>query len=247
MVAGCGLRPLLDLLQSGSRGRPRCGGCGLRPLLDLLQSTRTFPTSTRCCGLRPLLDLLQSASARDSARTSCGLRPLLDLLQSPPGSTRPPRRCGLRPLLDLLQWEIDCVSGLLNRTADCGRFSICYSRRLQSVEPNKRRPLRIAAASRFATVHSCWGSPRRRKLRIAAASRFATVWEARRTTVNRPTADCGRFSICYSVMSTSRRTQSDNCGLRPLLDLLQWPLGLTRRSLANILRIAAASRFATVS
>ena len=59
--------------------------------------------------------------------------------------------------------------------ADCGRFSICYSD--SGTLLNKSRfLLRIAAASRFATVDP-WTAFAciMVGLRIAAASRFATV------------------------------------------------------------------------
>ena len=67
---------------------------------------------------------------------------------------------------------------------------------VRALTPYDTSGLRIAAASRFATVRG--RAPRHcGELRIAAASRFATV------------------SIAAPSMLRS-------CGLRPLLDLLQW-------------------------
>ena len=144
---GCGLRPLLDLLQYLGYWLHRVDRCGLRPLLDLLQFVPLVPLPPLRCGLRPLLDLLQWGFSDAQMAERCGLRPLLDLLQLPPCRSHIPARCGLRPLLDLLQST--AAFSTQKNAADCGRFSICYSQRPFQATPPM---LRIAAASRFATV-----------------------------------------------------------------------------------------------
>ena len=121
----------------------------------------------------------------------CGSRPLLDLLQWWSAVTHGRRRrCGSRPLLDLLQCSRDTA-------------------------PHFQTSLRIAAASRFATVL------RERmafqvSLRIAAASRFATV------TVDQATAPL-RLRIAAASRFATVRLRSGQpqvgCGSRPLLDL----------------------------
>ena len=101
--------------------------------------------------------------------------------------------------------------------ADCGRFSICYSEGGSILGQLTRTLLRIAAASRFATVEARRdGRSECHLLRIAAASRFATVTNL--VIVAKPLR-IGRFSICYSQRTPHTFMR---CGLRPLLDLLQW-------------------------
>ena len=134
--------------------------------------------------------------------------------------------------------------------ADCGRFSICYSWTGGRVLNVQR--LRIAAASRFATV--CAESPGNRSRRFSCGLRplldllqLSLGWSM--ITFGSGAADCGRFSICYSsvrdahtgagsrlrIAAASRFAtvrcmvgavvRPFGCGLRPLLDLLQSSAG----------------------
>ena len=127
---GCGLRPLLDLLQllDFQSRRKRAGQAVLR----IAAASHTVPNFSGTPGL-----------AADCGRFS--------ICYSHRAHRHPVRRrCGLR------RFSI-CYSKLCNafdmvRAADCGRFSICYS-------TNQREPsLAIAAdcGTRFATYSGGW-------------------------------------------------------------------------------------------
>ena len=120
--------------------------------------------------------------------------------------------CGLRPLLDLLHSRIDASrSQIPLRIAAASRFAT-----LSRASPATSHVLRIAAASRFATLHHRM-SAFRVTLRIAAASRFATL-----------DAGCGSLDSRLRIAAASRFATLEarfmlvveRCGLRPLLDLL---------------------------
>ena len=143
--------------------------------------------------------------------------------------------CGLRPLLDLLH-SLDAFKRLAI-VADCVRFSICYTP--ASTVATSRR-LRIASASRFATLLAVAlaATP---SLRIASASRFATL-KITQDRVIGPVADCVRFSICYTWFSSrSRESWVADC-VRFSICYTDWHIA----SRADVLRIASASRFATL-
>ena len=184
-----GRLPLLSRVGGACPSQARTA-CGLRPPLVLLHchTDRALIRTAADCG--PLL-LLHFPAAALNHGPSCGLRPPLVLLHSLHGLYQT-RALGSRPPLVLLHSRA-CTS-IVPPAADCGRLSFCYTGSrptwLRSVAADcgrlsfcltldrphspQRHPLRIAAASRFATLKPA-ADIIVGQLRIAAASRFATL------------------------------------------------------------------------
>ena len=182
-----------------------------------------------CCGLRPHLVLLHSNTCGNCATKRCGLRPHLVLLHSTVVSAPVVQCCGLRPASRFATLR-EPMLALPHPAADCARISFCYT---ALVETRLRFWLRIAPGISF-----CYTSRRRgdgssrRGLRIAPASRFATLAGA-------AAAAAGglglRPHLVLLHLPLTGGTLAVGCGLRPHLVLLhytgpygtaQWGCGL---------------------